>query len=67
VPGEFVLSDANAMIPGRSLGDFQELELVARISTSGQPQEQPGDLYAEQAFHPGEDTSAELVIDKVVQ
>jgi cytochrome c-type biogenesis protein CcmH len=67
VPGDFVLSDANAMIPGRSLGDFQELELVARISTSGQPQEQPGDLYAEQAFHPGEDTSAELVIDKVVQ
>jgi cytochrome c-type biogenesis protein CcmH len=67
LPGEFVLSDANAMIPGRSLGDFEELELIARISASGQTQEQPGDLYAEQAFHPARDTTAELVIDKIVQ
>jgi cytochrome c-type biogenesis protein CcmH len=67
VPGEFVLSDANSMIPGRSLEDFEELELIARISTSGQSQEQPGDLYAELPFHPGKDQTAELVIDKVVQ
>jgi cytochrome c-type biogenesis protein CcmH len=67
LPGEFVLSDANAMIPGRSLGDFEELQLVALISASGRAEEQPGDLYAEQPFHPGEDMTAELVIDKVVQ
>ncbi|HEU4620330.1 MAG TPA: hypothetical protein VFV10_20000 [Gammaproteobacteria bacterium] len=67
VPGEFVLSDADAMIPGRSLGDFEELELVARISATGQAEQQPGDLYAERPFHPAEDTTAELVIDKVAQ
>lgn len=67
LPGEFVLSDANAMIPGRSLGDFQELQLVARISQSGQAQAQPGDLEGETAYHPRDDRSAELVIDKVVQ
>ena len=43
VPGEFTLSDANSMIPGRSLADFDELTLVARLSASGQPTEQPGD------------------------
>ncbi len=65
IPGEFVLSDANAMIPGRSLGDFPELTLVARIGK--QPTASPGDLYAEMPFHPGKDKTAELVIDKVQQ
>ncbi len=65
IPGEFVLSDANAMIPGRSLGDFPELTLVARIGR--QPTASPGDLYAEMAYHPGKDKTAELVIDKVQQ
>jgi cytochrome c-type biogenesis protein CcmH len=67
VPGEFVLSDANSMLPGRSLADFPELNLVARISTSGQPLEQAGDLYAQQSFRPGEDEKVDLVIDQVVQ
>lgn len=67
VPGEFVLSDANTMLPGRSLGDFAELNLVARVSTSGQPLEQAGDLYAERLFRPGEDEAVDLVIDQVVQ
>jgi cytochrome c-type biogenesis protein CcmH len=67
IPGEFVLSDANAMIPGRSLSDFPELQLVARISATNQPEAHPGDLEAELAYHPGKDQTAELVIDKVVQ
>ncbi|HEX5421219.1 MAG TPA: tetratricopeptide repeat protein [Gammaproteobacteria bacterium] len=67
VPGEFVLSDANAMIPGRSLGDFPELQLVARISATNQPEAHPGDLEAVLPYHPGKDQTAELVIDKVVQ
>jgi hypothetical protein len=40
--------------------------LVARISLSGQPTEQPGDLYAEASYRQGEDTRVALVIDKVV-
>jgi len=67
VPGEFVLSDRDAMLPGRSLADFPELNLVARLSTTGQPIEAKGDLYGERVYRPSDGTSVELVIDKVVQ
>jgi cytochrome c-type biogenesis protein CcmH len=68
VPGEFTLSDANSMIKGRSLGDYDEITLIARLSRSGQPAEQPGDWYAQTSYRPkeGPDTVA-LVIDQVVQ
>ena len=66
VPGEFTLSDGNTMLPGRSLADFPELSLVARVSASGQPTEQSGDLYAEATYSPGNEGTVELVIDQVV-
>ncbi len=68
VPGRFTLSDANSMIPGRSLADFEEVTLIARLSKTGQPQEQPGDWYAQASYRPkaGNGTVA-LVIDQVVQ
>jgi cytochrome c-type biogenesis protein CcmH len=67
VPGEFTLSDANSMIPGRSLADFEELYLVARFSKSGQPTAQPGDWQAQTSFKPKDGGSVALVIDQVVQ
>jgi cytochrome c-type biogenesis protein CcmH len=68
LPGEFRLSDANAMIPGRSLGDFETLSIVARISNSGQPTQQPGDLFGEISYRPGQDLNVqEIVIDQVAQ
>jgi len=66
LPGEFRLSDANAMIAGRSLADFETLSIVARISNSGQPTQQPGDLFGEIIYRPGQDLNVqELVIDQV--
>jgi cytochrome c-type biogenesis protein CcmH len=68
VPGHFTLSDANSMIKGRSLGDYDEIALVARLSMSGQPNAQPGDWYAQASFRPKEGGAAvALVIDQVVQ
>ena len=68
VPGHFTLSDANSMIPGRSLADFEEVTLIARLSKSGQPQEQPGDWYAQTSYRPKEGPgTVALVIDQVVQ
>jgi cytochrome c-type biogenesis protein CcmH len=67
LPGQFVLSDANSMIPGRSLADFAELTLVARVSASGQTAAQPGDIQAETVFQPKEGGTVALVIDQVVQ
>ena len=68
VPGEFSLSDANSMLPGRSVADFDALTIVARLSASGQPTEQPGDLYGELSYQAEEgDAVLELVIDQVVR
>jgi cytochrome c-type biogenesis protein CcmH len=67
VPGEFTLSDANSMIAGRSLANYDELTLVARLSRNGQPAEQPGDWYAQTVFRPREGGALALVIDQVVQ
>ena len=67
VPGEFTLSDANAMIQGRSLANYDELTLVTRLSASGQPTEQPGDWVAQTVFRPEEGGAVALVIDQVVQ
>jgi cytochrome c-type biogenesis protein CcmH len=67
VPGQFTLSDANSMLPGRSLADFPEITIVARLSASGQPLEQPGDWFAQATVRPGEGGEVALVIDQVVQ
>jgi cytochrome c-type biogenesis protein CcmH len=66
LPGAFTLSDANAMIAGRTLGAFETVRLVARLSMSGQPAAQPGDWYGESDYRPGVDPpEVELTIDRI--
>jgi cytochrome c-type biogenesis protein CcmH len=67
VPGEFTLSDTDAMIAGRSLASYPEIAVVARLSRSGQPIEQPGDWFAQTTVRLGEPGTVALVIDQVVQ
>ena len=68
VPGEFALSDADAMLPGTSLADFEALTLVARLSASGQPTASPGDLFGERVYRPSEDGDViDLVIDQIAE
>lgn len=67
VPGEFTLSDAEAMIAGRSLASYPEIAVVARLSRTGQPIEQPGDWFAQTTVRVGEPGTVALVIDEVVQ
>lgn len=68
IPGEFSLSDANNMLPGRSLADFEALTIVARVSASGEPTEQPGDVYGEILFTPEDGGEfVELVIDRIAR
>ncbi len=69
LPAEVVLNDARAMSPMAKLSSTEQVNLVARISRSGNPQGQPGDL--EGKFGPINVNSAQskikLVIDKVVE
>jgi cytochrome c-type biogenesis protein CcmH len=67
VPGEFTLSAANSMIPGRTIANYPEVTVVARLSATGQPTEQPGDLFAQAVVRPLDAAPVALVIDQVVQ
>ena len=66
LPGNFRLSDADVMLQGRSLADFDEVALVARISRTGEPTERPGDYFAAAAVDPAAGEAVTLVIDQVV-
>jgi hypothetical protein len=55
------------MIAGRSLANYPEITVVARLSRSGQPTEQSGDWFAQTNVRPGDASPVALVIDQVVQ
>lgn len=69
LPREVVLDESMAMAPGMTLASFPQLELVARLSQSGQPSPQPGDWQATRGpVRVAELTGAvELMIDTRVQ
>jgi cytochrome c-type biogenesis protein CcmH len=41
------LGDANSMVPQRPISSVSEIEVLARLSYSGQPMAQPGDPASE--------------------
>jgi cytochrome c-type biogenesis protein CcmH len=47
LPVTVELSDADAMIPSMMLSSFEDIIIGARVSKSGNPMAQPGDLYIE--------------------
>lgn len=57
-PLQLTLTDSDLMLPGGSLGDEAQLQLVARLSSSGAPMPQPGDREGRVAKV---DVSADLV------
>ncbi len=66
LPATLQLSDANVMIPGRSLADLQEIRLVARVSNGGDALAQTGDLFGEANWTWG-DGPVDVLIDQVVE
>jgi len=67
LPTVVALSDSDAMIAGRPLSAFSELEIIARVSLSGQPVAQAGDWYGEKTIRPAESHEISIVIDQQVQ
>jgi hypothetical protein len=55
------------MVPGRELSGFEEFELVARVSLSGQPVSQAGDWFGSVIVKPAENGSIALSIDTPVE
>ncbi|MDH4126349.1 MAG: hypothetical protein OEW64_12580 [Gammaproteobacteria bacterium] len=66
LPATVTLSDADSMIPGRTLSAFAEVELIARVSVSGQPIAQPGDWFGSILMRPAESNAVSLQIDQQV-
>jgi cytochrome c-type biogenesis protein CcmH len=67
LPVVISLSDANSMVPGRSLSAFPEFEIVARISLTGQPAQQAGDWFASAIVRPADNNQLTLSIDTLVR
>ncbi len=60
------LSDAESMVAGRNLSAFAEIELLARVSLSGDPAAQSGDWFGSMLVRPAENNSVSLTIDRQV-
>ena len=67
LPAELTLSDHDAMIPGRALSAFAEVEIVARASSTGQPVQQPGDWLATASVTTANGEQLAMVIDERVE
>jgi len=66
LPASVTLSDSDSMIPGRRLSAFAEVEIVVRISVSGQPVAQSGDWFASQIVKPAENNTVSLQINRQI-
>jgi len=67
LPAVVQLGDRESMVPGRELSGFDQFELVARVSLSGQPVSQPGDWFGSVIVKPAENGSIVLSIDTRVE
>ena len=66
LPFFVTLDDSQAMMPDRKLSGFDEVIIGARISSSGNPIAEPGDLEGlSQPLSPQNDATASVVIDKI--
>ncbi len=65
LPSEVVLNDAMAMMPNLKLSDFSDVIVGARVSKTGQPVAQNGDLFSEKESIKAGD-KVNLEIDTIV-
>ncbi len=64
LPTVVSLSDQDAMTPGRLLSAYAEVEVVARVTLSGQPIAQAGDWFGSQVVSTAVTDTISIVIDQ---
>lgn len=67
LPLAVALSDADVMLPGRSLASLAAARVVARVANGGQPVAQPGDAFGEAEWRPGSGSEVRVRIDRLVE
>lgn len=66
LPAYVAIGDSDAMIPGRVPSGFAQLEIVARVSMSGQPMAQSGDWFGLETISTAESHEVSIIIDEQV-
>ena len=66
LPVTLQISDADLMIPGRSLANIERATVVARVANGGDPIAKPGDVYGEASWSRADQQPLAIVIDQVV-
>jgi cytochrome c-type biogenesis protein CcmH len=66
LPAAVSISDADAMIAGRVPSGFAQLEIIARVSLTGQPVAQPGDWFGQQIIDTAATETVQIIIDQQV-
>jgi cytochrome c-type biogenesis protein CcmH len=61
------ISDADVMMPGRSLAGVSRAAVTARVANGGDPVAKPGDVYGEAEWSPASGDSVAVLIDRTVQ
>lgn len=67
LPLQFTLDDSMAMQPQAKLSAFEQVVVVARVSKSGNPIAQPGDLQGATGIVKAGAQGLNILIDSVVQ
>ena len=65
LPLKFILDDSTAMSPQMKISNFEQVVVIAKVSKSGNPITQPGDLQGMSAVMKPGAKGIKLVIDKV--
>ncbi|MDH5501671.1 MAG: hypothetical protein OEY72_11295 [Gammaproteobacteria bacterium] len=65
LPTIVAMNDKNAMMQGRPLSGFEEIEIVARVSMSGGASAQSGDWFGSMVVKANSGQTIDLVIDQV--
>ncbi len=60
------MDDTQSMVAGRELSAFSEVEVIARISSSGGPGAKSGDWFGSTIIRPAENNSVSITIDQQV-
>jgi cytochrome c-type biogenesis protein CcmH len=66
LPAYVGIGDSDAMIPGRVPSGFAQLEIVARVSMSGEPIAQSGDWFGQQTISTADANEVSVIIDEQV-
>ena len=65
-PTVVTIADSDAMVPGRLPSAYEQLEIIVRVSASGQPMAQPGDWFGQGSLRPADGASIAIVVDQQV-